>query len=161
MTGVFEERERGYEAKWAHDEEAHFAIMAKRNAWLGEWACETMQLPKSEADRYVQAVIDAGLTGRGKDPVFEKISRRLRRPPRGLPRLAHPAQDERNVRTGGQFGAEEEINPGPIWPAVARFPAMCRLVAYSNRLYLAGLMSALADRGLPRPSWLLSVAAKC
>lgn len=73
MTGVFEERERGYEAKWAHDEEAHFAIMAKRNAWLGEWACETMQLPKSEADRYVQAVIDAGLTGRGKDPVFEKI----------------------------------------------------------------------------------------
>lgn len=73
MATPFEERERGYEAKWAHDEEIVFEILAKRNTWLGQWAAETMQLPPSEAIHYVQAVIDAGLAGKGKDPVFEKI----------------------------------------------------------------------------------------
>jgi hypothetical protein len=73
MTGGFEDRERGYEAKWVHDEETLFQIMAKRDARLGQWAAETMQLPSGEADSYVKAVISAGLTGKGKEPVFEKI----------------------------------------------------------------------------------------
>lgn len=73
MTGMFEDRERGQEAKWAHDEETHFQIMAKRDAWLGKWAAETMQLPPGDVDRYVKEVVSAGLTGKGKDPVFEKI----------------------------------------------------------------------------------------
>jgi hypothetical protein len=38
MPGIFEERERGYEAKWAHDEESHFKILARRNDLLGRWA---------------------------------------------------------------------------------------------------------------------------
>lgn len=75
MTNLFEARERGFEAKWAHDKETLFEIMAKRNALLGQWAAETMQLPAAEIARYVQAVIDAGVAGKnkGKDPVFEKI----------------------------------------------------------------------------------------
>ena len=73
MTSIFEERERGHEAKWAHDEETLFRIMAKRDTWLGKWAAETMQLPAGEVDRYVKQVVDAGLTGKGKDPVFQKI----------------------------------------------------------------------------------------
>jgi hypothetical protein len=32
-----------------------------------------MQLPAAEFERYVRAVMDAGLTGKGNDPVFEKI----------------------------------------------------------------------------------------
>ena len=47
--------------------------MAKRDAGLGRWAAETMQLPPTEVDRYVKAVIDAGLKGKGAEPVFEKI----------------------------------------------------------------------------------------
>jgi hypothetical protein len=73
MTGALEDRERGYEAKWAHDEETFFQIMAKRDARLGQWAAETMQLPPGEADSYVKTVISAGLTGKGKELVFEKI----------------------------------------------------------------------------------------
>lgn len=73
MTGLFEERERGYEAKWAHDEESLFEIMTMRNARLGQWAAEAMQLPAAEAQHYAQAVVHAGLTGKDKDPVFEKI----------------------------------------------------------------------------------------
>ena len=72
-SGSFEQRELGYESKWAHDEQTHFEIMAKRNAWLGKWAAEEMQLPVAETGHYVQAIMNAGLKGRGKDPVFEKI----------------------------------------------------------------------------------------
>ena len=74
MSSIFEERERGYEAKWAHDEEKHFAILAERNRRLAAWAAEKMNLPATERDHYVQAVLTAWLDGHGPDPVFEKIS---------------------------------------------------------------------------------------
>ena len=73
MTVMFEERERSYESKWAHEQEAHFKIMADRNAALGRWAAAMMKLPSGEAGPYVQAVINAGVSGRGADPVFEKV----------------------------------------------------------------------------------------
>ena len=41
---MFEERERGYEAKWAHDAEALFRIMARRDNKLGEWAAARMNM---------------------------------------------------------------------------------------------------------------------
>lgn len=75
MTNMFESRERAFEAKWAHDKETLFEIMAKRNAMLGKWAAETMQLSAAQIDAYVQAVIQAGVNkkGKAKDTVFEKI----------------------------------------------------------------------------------------
>lgn len=73
MPNLLEERERGYEAKWAHDDQMKFAIMARRNALLGQWAAEEMQLPATEISLYVETVINAGLTGKGRNPVFDKI----------------------------------------------------------------------------------------
>lgn len=73
MKRIFEERERAFEAKWAHDEETHFKIMAKCNATLGGWAAQAMKLPADEASEYVQAIIGAGLTGKGMDFVISKI----------------------------------------------------------------------------------------
>lgn len=73
MAGVFDERERGYEAKWAHDEEARFKILTKSHAWLAEWAAETMKLPADEVSYYVQAVIEAGLSGKGRESIFSKL----------------------------------------------------------------------------------------
>jgi hypothetical protein len=73
MTGSFDEREKAYEAKWAHDEELHFKVMARRNKLLGLWAAAEMGLSGSPADEYAKATIQAGLIGKGADPVFEKI----------------------------------------------------------------------------------------
>lgn len=73
MTGLFEERDRGYEAKWAHDQETHFKILSRRNDLLGHWAAGALGLSGAAAQEYAQAVIKAGLTGKGSDPVFEKI----------------------------------------------------------------------------------------
>jgi hypothetical protein len=73
MTGIFEDRERGYEANWAHEEEVHFKTLARRNNWLGEWAAGLMHLPEAEAVKYTEAVIQAGLSGKGAQAVFEKL----------------------------------------------------------------------------------------
>ena len=73
MTRMFEERDRGYEAKWAHDEEKHFKILARRNDLLGRWAAGVLGLAGAAAENYAQAVVKAGLAGKGADPVFEKI----------------------------------------------------------------------------------------
>ncbi len=73
MTGIFEDRERGYEANWAREEEVHFKTLARRNNWLGEWAAGLMHLQKSEAAKYAEAVVQAGLSGKGAQAVFEKV----------------------------------------------------------------------------------------
>src|SRR6185312_4416106 len=70
---MFEDRERGYEAKWAHDEEMQFRVMAKRNAALGEWAAGLMKLSVAEAADYVRAVLHAGPARKGADPALEKV----------------------------------------------------------------------------------------
>ena len=73
MTGSFEKREKAYESKWAHDEELHFRVMARRNKLLGLWAADEMGLSGTAADDYVKSSIQAGIIGKGADPVFEKI----------------------------------------------------------------------------------------
>jgi hypothetical protein len=70
---MFEDRERGYEAKWAHDAETLFRIRARRDTRLGEWAAARMNLHDSVIDDYVASLVEAGLAGKGPDPVLEKI----------------------------------------------------------------------------------------
>jgi len=72
MTG-FDEREKAYESKWAHDEEMHFKVLARRNKLLGQWVADKMSLSSASAEEYAKAVIQAGLIGKGKDPVFDKV----------------------------------------------------------------------------------------
>ena len=70
---MFEERERGYEAKWAHDAEALFRIMARRDNKLGEWAASRMNMHDSRIDDYVATVVEAGVLGKGPDPALTKV----------------------------------------------------------------------------------------
>ena len=70
---MFEERERGYEAKWAHDAEALFRIMARRDSKLGEWAASRMNMHDSRIDDYVATVVEAGVLGKGADPALTKV----------------------------------------------------------------------------------------
>lgn len=78
MGPLFEERERGYEAKWVHDRETQFKIMARRNALLGQWAAELLQMPSSKASHYASSIVELGVIGKGSDPVFEKVRDDLR-----------------------------------------------------------------------------------
>ena len=69
----FEDRERGEEAKFAHDEELMFRIQARRNRLLGEWAAIKMGLSQAEADAYSKSVVQADFEEAGDEDVIRKL----------------------------------------------------------------------------------------
>lgn len=69
----FDDRERGEEAKFAHDEEMMFRIAARRNRLLGEWAAERMSLSPEEADAYAKSVVQADFEEAGDEDVIRKL----------------------------------------------------------------------------------------
>jgi hypothetical protein len=73
VTNSFDEREKAFESKWAHDEELRFKVLARRNRLAGLWAAAEMGLSGAHADAYTKAIVEAGLTGKGHDPVLAKI----------------------------------------------------------------------------------------
>jgi hypothetical protein len=75
MSGSFEKREKGFEAKWAHDEELRFKVYARRNKLLGLWAAAEMGVTGAAADSYAKEVIAADFERAGDEDVFEKVRR--------------------------------------------------------------------------------------
>lgn len=73
MSGSFDDRERAFESKFAHDEELKFKIVARRNKFLGLWAAEQMGLPAGEADAYARAVVQADFLEPGHEDVVRKL----------------------------------------------------------------------------------------
>jgi hypothetical protein len=71
---TFDERERGYEAKFAHDQEVEFRIMARRNHLVGVWAGDLLGLKGSELALYAGTVMTADLTEPGDDDVLQKVA---------------------------------------------------------------------------------------
>jgi hypothetical protein len=71
----FEDREKGYERKFAHDEELKFKATARRNKLLGLWAAELMGLSGDAAQAYAREVIKADLEEPGEEDVVRKIKR--------------------------------------------------------------------------------------
>jgi hypothetical protein len=71
----FEDREKGYERKFAHDEELKFRATARRNKLLGLWAAQEMGITGDEAQTYARDVVKADLEIPGDDDVFRKIRR--------------------------------------------------------------------------------------
>ena len=67
----FEDRERAFEAKFAHDEEMQFRITARRNRLLGEWAAKLMGLENVED--YARAVVKSDFEQPGDDDVLRKV----------------------------------------------------------------------------------------
>lgn len=69
----FNDRERAEEAKYAHDEEMHFRIHARRNRLLGQWAAERMGLSAVEAEAYAKSVVQADFEEAGDEDVVRKL----------------------------------------------------------------------------------------
>ena len=73
MTGAFEDREKAYEDKWAHDQALRFKVAARRNKLVGLWAAGELGLSGEPAEAYAKTVIAADLKGGGDADVFKKI----------------------------------------------------------------------------------------
>jgi hypothetical protein len=69
----FEDREKGFERKFAHDEELKFKATARRNKLLGMWAAGEMGIAGDAAQAYAREVIKADLEQPGEEDVFRKI----------------------------------------------------------------------------------------
>lgn len=70
---TFEEREKAFEKKFAHDQELKFKAEARRNKMLGEWAAGLLGMSGTEVEDYVKAVRKADLAEKGDEDVFRKI----------------------------------------------------------------------------------------
>jgi hypothetical protein len=70
---TFEEREKGFEKKFARDQELKFKAEARRNRMLAEWAAGKLGITGPAVEDYVKAVRKADLAEKGDDDLFGKI----------------------------------------------------------------------------------------
>jgi hypothetical protein len=69
----FDDRERAFETKFAHDEAMNFRIVARRNRLLGEWAARKMGLSDEETASYAKDVVRADFEESGDEDVIRKV----------------------------------------------------------------------------------------
>ena len=70
---TFDDRERAFETKFAHDEEMKFRITARRNKLLGQWAARQMGLSEAEAESYAKDVVRSDFEEAGDHDVVRKV----------------------------------------------------------------------------------------
>lgn len=71
---TFDEREKGFERKFQHDQELAFKAKARRNRLLGLWAAERLGLTGEGAEAYARDVIAADLQKPGGQHVVDKVA---------------------------------------------------------------------------------------
>ena len=71
---TFDDRQKGFEAKYAHDAEMQFKAEARRNKLLGLWAAEQMGLTGDAAEAYSKEVIAADFEEAGDEDVYRKLA---------------------------------------------------------------------------------------
>ena len=74
----FDEREKSFEKKFAHDEELKFKVNAKRHKYLGQWASQILGYDQEKEKEYIQSVIKADFEEAGDEDVFRKLKEDLK-----------------------------------------------------------------------------------
>lgn len=70
---TFDEREHAFEAAFVHDEEMRFRALARRNKLLGIWAAERLGLKGTEADLYINQLVDAVVIPHADERLLEQL----------------------------------------------------------------------------------------
>ena len=68
---TFEDRTKGFEAKFKQDADLQFKLSAKRNKLIGEWASQVLQ--KENKEEYVKEVRQSALEKAGDEDIIEKL----------------------------------------------------------------------------------------
>jgi hypothetical protein len=71
---TFNERERAFETKFAHDAEMQFRAVARRNKALGLWAAGLLGKTGDAADAYAMEVVRADFEEAGHEDVVRKVA---------------------------------------------------------------------------------------
>jgi hypothetical protein len=70
---TFDDRKKGFEEKFRHDQELQFKVNARRNKLLGLWAAQKMGLAGDAAESYAKEVVAADFQKPGEDDVIQKV----------------------------------------------------------------------------------------
>ncbi len=70
---TFDNREKAFENKFAHDADLLFKITARRNKLVGQWAAEKMGLTPEETTAYATSVVQADFEEAGDEDVVRKL----------------------------------------------------------------------------------------
>ena len=74
---TFNDREKGFEKKFANDQEAEFRVSAKRNKLLASWVSDLLKFSEDQKKNYITEVIKADFQESGDEDVFRKIKKDL------------------------------------------------------------------------------------
>ena len=69
----FDDRKKGQEEKFRHDQELGFKVTARRNKLFGLWAAGKMGISGGEAEAYAKEVVAADFERPGDDDVIGKV----------------------------------------------------------------------------------------
>lgn len=78
MADSFNDREKGYEAKFQHDETLRFKAESRRNKLLGLWLAGQFGMTASEKDAYAKEVVMADLDEPGVEDVVRKVMKDIK-----------------------------------------------------------------------------------
>jgi hypothetical protein len=80
---TMQDREQGFEAKCAHDEEVRFLIRARRDKLFAHWAATELGLSEADTDALVKAVVAIPDGPGHEQALLAHIGERLRGRPAG------------------------------------------------------------------------------
>ena len=70
---TFDDREKSFEKKFAHDQDLKFRAEARRNKLLAEWAAGKLGITGPALQEYIKSVLRADLQEKGDEDVFRKL----------------------------------------------------------------------------------------
>jgi hypothetical protein len=70
---TFDDRQKAFEKKFAHDADLKFKAESRRNKMLAEWAGAKLGMSAEEIQEYIKAVRKADFEEKGDDDVFRKV----------------------------------------------------------------------------------------
>jgi hypothetical protein len=68
-----DDREKGFEGRFAHDQELEFKATVRRNKLLGLWAAELLDKTGDDAEAYAKEVVKADFEEAGHEDVYRKV----------------------------------------------------------------------------------------
>ncbi|HEY2658162.1 MAG TPA: DUF1476 domain-containing protein [Caulobacteraceae bacterium] len=74
---TFDDRERGLEGKFAHEQELEFKALSRRNRLLGLWAAGLMGLEDPHLENYAGAVVRYEIAHPGEEAILRKVAQDL------------------------------------------------------------------------------------
>ncbi|PIW30368.1 MAG: DUF1476 domain-containing protein [Rhodobacterales bacterium CG15_BIG_FIL_POST_REV_8_21_14_020_59_13] len=72
MSGM-DDREKGLEGRFAHDQELEFKATVRRNKLLGLWVAEQLGKSAEDAQDYAKEVVKSDFEEAGHEDVYRKV----------------------------------------------------------------------------------------